>query len=303
MNINSRWLVFCPRTLIGNLAIYLLSTFSTAHAALVDVNLGAASDFSVFAVTGKLQMSNSQTTVNGNIAVGQGGTENVSEGTVTGNYYAHITCSSCDGNNLTSLGGSFFQDSATDTLLEQAAMDVTNAQLAMGGLTPTQTFGTINNATISSTTQYNVININEIVLSGGNNLTLSGSASEYFFINVRDQMSLSGDASILLSGGLTPTTVIFNIATDLLADNLTQTGSSQLFGTYLVSGRYNNSGATLTGQVMAKGISAAESVVLVSGSDVNFVPFSPVPIPGAIWLFGSALAFLGWISHRRRVAA
>ncbi|MBT8130934.1 MAG: DUF3494 domain-containing protein [Gammaproteobacteria bacterium] len=284
-------------------AIMLLAGFGPARASVMDVNLGFAAEFAVFNMTGKLQMSNSSTTIGGTLAAGNGSTENVSGGMVGGDYLAHTTCTGCDGSSVTFSGsGSFMQDAATDSILEQAAIDVMNAQTAINSLVATQSIITDidGDTTISRTEQYNVVDLTSISLTGSEQLTLNGNADDYFFVRLDGDLSMTGSSNILLDGGLTAATVIFLVSADMSVGDVTQTGSSMLFGTYLVTGQYKSSGSHLTGAVMAQNLGgAAETIVLTSGATIDYVAFQPVPVPTAIWLFASALGLLGGLSRRK----
>lgn len=66
------------------------------------------------------------------------------------------------------------------------------------------------NITIDATGTETVLNLTDFILTGGT-LTLEGTAAQSFVINVARQFSLSGDASIVLSGGILPENVTFNI--------------------------------------------------------------------------------------------
>jgi hypothetical protein len=60
-------------------------------------------------------------------------------------------------------------------------------------------------------------------------LTLQGTAGTAFIINIRNQFSLSHSAKIVLSGGLTPEDVVFNVLGS--GSDLVIRGQSELIGT------------------------------------------------------------------------
>ena len=109
---------------------------------------------------------------------------------------------------FTATGGIFFgQD------LSQDKADVLALSAQIAALPPTQTFANITAAkTITSTTALNVINVNSINLTKAN-LTLVGSSTDTFLINVTSPTALFvlNGVKVILSGGLTPNHVVFNL--------------------------------------------------------------------------------------------
>ncbi len=83
--------------------------------------------------------------------------------------------------------------------------------------TATNTINVINNTanwnepvrTISSTGAQTVVNLTSLNISSDGNLTLNGSATDTFIINVAGNFSLSGSGGIYLSGGLIADNVTF----------------------------------------------------------------------------------------------
>jgi len=72
------------------------------------------------------------------------------------------------------------------------------------------------------------LNLTSLIIRHGT-LTLQGTAGTAFIINIRNQFSLSHSAKIVLSGGLTPEDVVFNVLGS--GSDIVIRGQSDLTGT------------------------------------------------------------------------
>ncbi len=139
---------------------------------------------------------------------------------------------------------------------------------AAAGLAPTQTFGTINSATvISSTTQFNVIEIDSLNLNAANDvLTITGNQDDYFIINVVSDFTVVGGGKILIDSNLHHAQVLFNAGPSLSSVTLTGTSlnlgatvlapaaSVSMGGNTLIQGSvYTGSGSNLYGSAILQG--------------------------------------------------
>ncbi len=117
-----------------------------------------------------------------------------------------------------------------------------------------------------------VLKLTDFVLNevGGTQLTLIGSATTKFIVNVTGQFSLSNSADVILSGGLQAGNVIFNVG-DM---GVGMSGASTLEGILLAKNKTiaMSGGSTVFGQVMGK------SIALSGGSKVK-KPKPPKPSP------------------------
>jgi hypothetical protein len=117
-----------------------------------------------------------------------------------------------------------------------------------------------------------VMRLTDLVLGGGSTLTLNGASGSAFVINVSRNFSLSGASRIVLSGGLTPSDVLFNIRGNPSGAQLEITGNSLFNGTLLA---YNSSGggqrtlAVNGHQTMTNGELIVNRLVLSSGAKVK----------------------------------
>ncbi|MGO9021964.1 MAG: PEP-CTERM sorting domain-containing protein [Syntrophobacteraceae bacterium] len=234
------------------------------------------------------------------------------------------------GNNLTVTGGSstfnanigFVTGSATSftggthTVTGSTYTGLTSpglTQAIIGGLTANQTIGSIGgNTTINpSTTNANSYGgYNTVVditggfnLSSGQTLTITGTSSDYYIIYEEGAMSVNG-ASVLLSGGLTASNVLFFVAgTDGISGN-----NSVLYGTYYSLAPITFSGGTVDGALIGSKITASSSTgqtdILNGGDPYNYGSDAPssVPEPGTMLLLGSGLVGLGVFRKRFKKA-
>lgn len=195
------------------------------------------------------------------------------------------------------VSGSSFQDAATNTILSTAAANVATLSANIQSLTKTTNFtlsGFTNNTpsalskiiasgsgdntaninlTINGTGAANPLNqpivlkLSDFVLNeaGGTQLTLVGTATTKFIIDVSGQFSLANSSDIILSGGLLASNVIFNARATSGAG---LGGGSTLKGILVANkGVASLSGASIvTGQVIGKSIalSGASKIRTVS---------------------------------------
>lgn len=103
-----------------------------------------------------------------------------------------------------------------------------------------------------------VLKLGNFTLSGNSTFTLQGTASTTFIINVTEQFALSGNAKIVLSGGVQWNNVLFNICGKDSA--VTVSGNSSLSGMLMAIRRtvQLSGGASLTGEVIGNRVMFAK---------------------------------------------
>lgn len=165
-------------------------------------------------------------------------------------------------------------DAPSDALLNQGVIDATNASTAAfnHAISPqyaSRTSINLNsNQSLTLTGAPNecvVLKLTDFVLTGGT-LTLSGSANTAFIINVTNQFSLTSGAKIVLSGGVTWDSVLFNVrgsGSDVKLD-----GQSTLNGILMA----NNRTVQMAGGSKVIGEIIANKVKLSGGSSVVHPP-------------------------------
>ena len=139
--------------------------------------------------------------------------------------------------------------------------------------------GNINNAgIIQGNGGLNVINVANIKNAP---LTLSGTASDIFIINVSG--GIQTNQPMTLSGGVSPSHVLFDL-TGSSGNILQASKGSVLYGTYLATngGDFNFSQLNLTGAV----INIGGNVQFVGQSQIQAsAPFMPFQLPGIVSVF------------------
>lgn len=111
-----------------------------------------------------------------------------------------------------------------------------------------------------------VLKLGNFTLNGNASLTLQGTATTTFVINVTKQFSLAGTSKIVLSGGVTWNNVLFNI-TGTGAD-VTVSGSAVLQGIVMANART----VKLSGHAEAIGAVIANRVIMSDASRVVHLP-------------------------------
>jgi len=170
--------------------------------------LKSASNYAVLGLQSSIvNLSSGPLRIYGNAGIGQNGQFNFSGGgQISGVLDADPTAQlNISGGGTTIAGG------ITQMSMAGVQTDALNAAKAAAALQPTQSFDGITNAqTIVGNGGLNVIAVTNVVhLSGGNNLTISGGASDVFVFQLNGGMQLDGGANIVLSGAVTPGQVLF----------------------------------------------------------------------------------------------
>tara|TARA_R110000751_G_C13795394_1_gene483421 strand:- start:52642 stop:53487 length:846 start_codon:yes stop_codon:yes gene_type:complete len=78
--------------------------------------------------------------------------------------------------------------------------------------------------------------INDLLLAGGDTLTVTGGVDDYFVFNVFGGAKLGSGANILLQGGVAAENVIFNFVSNPSSQSF-ELGGANISGTFLSSGR------------------------------------------------------------------
>jgi choice-of-anchor A domain-containing protein len=111
-----------------------------------------------------------------------------------------------------------------------------------------------------------VLNLKSFQMGGASTFTLQGSATTTYIINVRNQFSLAGNASIVLSGGITWNNVLFNVHGK--GDDVSLTGNSRFNGILLATSRT----VRLRDQAILNGEVVAARLVMQGSSQVIHPP-------------------------------
>jgi choice-of-anchor A domain-containing protein len=227
----------------------------------VPVDLGVAAQFSVLGLQ-RAVIWDQNATITGDVGVSQRGFLLASrQSTITGNidefarreYFgrAHV-------------GGSIVVDS---NLMKLADQDALKASATAAAMTATQTFRRINKpTTIIGNGTVNVIQINGNITSS---LTLSGSASDLFIINVRGSLNLRGGTGLGLAGGVTADHVLYNFIGR--RGSIVVRAGDFVNGT-LLAPRYR---VRISGGVVNGEIISGRDIVLMRGAQITHIAFNP----------------------------
>jgi len=111
-----------------------------------------------------------------------------------------------------------------------------------------------------------VLNLNSIVLGNQSTLTLNGTATDVFILNVSNQFSLTSQSKIVLTGGLSWDDVLFNIKGN--GSDITLDGQSTLNGILMANKRTVSltGGSLVAGEVIANKIKLSGSSRIVNPS-------------------------------------
>ena len=206
----------------------------------------------------------------GDVAFAGSGKSNLSgTGSIRGDVVSHSSGSMLKSSTFGITGGTFNNRNAH---LSQGASDAIAASNFAAGLTASVGYPTTINQNTSlslsgAANQTVVLQLSDFVLSGTAALTLQGTATTTYIINVTNKFSLSGSSIVQLSGGLTADNVLFNVRN---SGDATMSSSSVLNGIVLATGRTMkmSGSATVYGQVIA-------NKVAMSGVSTVRRPISP----------------------------
>ena len=202
-------------------------------------------------------------------------------GDVGGDRYEQTTSSETkSGNGF--IGGSRISSSngspSTNTLLNGGVTSLqTVSNNAFNNLAVTSNSPTNINLSGSSMTISNnpfmgkyVMKLGNFVLNNNSTLTLNGVAGSAFVINVSNNFSLANNSKIVLTGGLTPSDVLFNVRGS--SGNLSIASGSFFQGTLLAYNSTSSTQRTVTisgANTLANGALIANKVIVSNGADVK----------------------------------
>ena len=264
--------------LLSAFALAAAPLFSQASLLSSGVDLGYSNQtlterWAVFALDSGpgANVMSSNTNIFGDVAFAGTGNSNLSgyssiRGDVVSNSSGTMVRSS-----TFAISGSILNNQNSD--LAQGVADAHSASNAAFALTATSGYPTTINQNTSlmlsgAANQTVVLQLTDFVLSDTAALTLVGTATTTYIINVTNKFSLSGSSVVQLSGGLTYDNVLFNVVGAGTA--ATMSGSSVLNGILLATDRT----AKLSGSASVYGEVIADKVSLAGVSSVQR-PISP----------------------------
>jgi hypothetical protein len=153
-------------------------------------------------------------TVNGDVGAAGNGNVSLSSAAVNGNLY-YSSNGSLQMSGTAAVSGAKIHDQ--DAMLNNAVAAALAVSAAASDLTPNRSFTSFKLKKTQAATltgapgETVVLNLKTFALSANATLTLSGTASTNFIINVKSRFSLLDDSRIILAGGLNWNNVLFNV--------------------------------------------------------------------------------------------
>ena len=281
------------------------------------VNLGTANQYALLGIDSADLDFGSSVTVNGSVGVANLGSLEfmAAHSRINGNVYAQDLSSVTGPGTIT---GSHVQMSLAQAVADALNASNTDRTLAAGvtintAVTKAQTFTSVNSGVTYDGKNVTVIDINGNINLHDANITLSGTPSDYFLINVAGHLNLTGTASLLVGGTLPINNVLWNFTGGDAANPGQKMFSTQdgavVDGTFLAPYYTITLNGTANGAII--GGSSDDNVfssATINGTGHAFASDPPLanPAPPSIVLFGlGSIGFAGLVarSRRRRAAA
>lgn len=179
--------------------------------------------------------------------------------------------------------------SCTD--FSQLAQDINTAAIEAESLT-TQDLGNVTDSLAIAGAGKQAFLISDLILTGGETLTLTGDVNDSFVFNILGTAQLGSGANILLEGGISAQNVIFNFVANPTSHSF-EIGGANISGTFLSSGRsfILGDGATLNNSRFY----SSESII-ANVQDVRFSASQSVtvPEPTTVFLFTMSIMLIGF---------
>jgi uncharacterized repeat protein (TIGR01451 family) len=236
------------------------------------LNLNAGASY-IFVDIGNSHLGWNAYQLDGNVLFGQGLTVQLSGGNNGGLGAGYAVYADPTTNISGSLQNPITIVSIPTSQTAAAAATAQSVSNYANGLTPTQTFGNINNTlTINGNGGLNVISVANIQNA---TLTIHGTANDYFVFNVSGQINTNHVMSV--SGGVPASHILWNLTGT--GTVLQTSGGNSLIGTFLAT----NGGAFQFSELQLRGelINTGGNIQLVSGNHtLTQAGFTPPPLPG-----------------------
>jgi hypothetical protein len=274
----------------GALAAFVSFLVLSSETRADPVNLGTAGpgNYAVLSIGGGNLALNGPGTTLGNVGVSSPGRLSLDSSNpfaIRGNVYLGDTASIT---HPAQVQGTISNNQ--NARLNQAAAVARHASQVADGLAATDSTTSINqnggNRTITGGIGVNVLHLTGLTLNGGAILTLSAPTGGSFVIDDSGMFNLTGGSKILLTGGLHPTDVLFNVTgtnVQVALNGGEEQGvpKAQIYGVLLVP----NSDINFAPGLDTPEIIGGRSINLVSGGEV-IDTFQPVPEPASLVLLG-----------------
>jgi hypothetical protein len=205
--------------------------------------------------------------------------------TAHGGLY-HVPSTSDTLTNVTVTNGTVLSASAVDTALNQI-LSISNFYSTYSTQTVLSSLGGTNTTlTVSGVKVYSVstINFNKV-------LTIVGGPSDVVVFNSSSAI-FRNNGGIVLSGGITPDQVLFNLTGT--GTDLSISGNDSIFADFIVRGAYNVSAATINGRILG-----GTGTLTLGNNLVMQAPADATPEPGEWALMAGGIGALVYLGRRR----
>jgi hypothetical protein len=263
-------------------------------------DLGAAADFGV------LGLSNASYAIQGSIVVGDVGIAAGGAASNSGAVFGNATeSSSGQFTNSGYLSGSISVDPTTMASANSAAR--TAASVAAGD-TPTQALGAVNSSTtVTGNGGLNVIRITSLNLNNAS-LTLNGTASDIFVIQVSGNFTMTGSGRIVLGTNVSASQVLIVFTSNNTGVTIGPSNNNNptINGTLLsasTSTNWNITGGIFNGEIITATTPSHAGTLNLSGAILSATPFRPIPEPSSVVLAGIASLWLASLARWKRKGA
>jgi probable HAF family extracellular repeat protein len=220
--------------------------------------VGSASDCTVFETNGSTVSITGPSAVNGSVCVGSNGALSMSGSAKVSEMVELATGARFSASGSATTGG---VNKNVDLSSRVAAAQ--NASSSAAAMCSTYSGSVSTTQTITGTGSAKTLCLQNVNLSGGNVLTLTGPSGTAFIINVAGTFTLTGGSKIIVAGAVQPKDVLINVVGT--GQDAALTGSSSVQGTLLAPNRkINVSASFVTGQVVS-----GQNIAITSGGQVN----------------------------------
>jgi hypothetical protein len=146
--------------------------------------------------------------------------------------------------------------------------------------------------TVNAVGAVTVVQVNGDISLNNLNFTLNGNSSQDFIVRVTGSLSLVGTAALALSGGVTPSHVIYDF-TGTSSKSINTHVGDVINGIVITQNLPMTLDGTFNGELIG-----GKSISLLSGAIVNQPP-STVPEPKDITMLGAMLLGIAFLARKR----
>lgn len=221
--------------------------------------VGSASNCTVLEMAGTTVSITGPSSVDGSVCVAQKGTLSMS-GSAKVSEFAELAT----GARFSRSGSAVVVGGVnTNVNLSSQINDAQNVSTSAAGMCSSFSGSVTGTQTITGSGSADVVCLQNLKLSGGSVLTLTGPSGTTFIINVSGTFALTGASKIVVSGAVQPKDVLINVIGT--GGDAALTGGSALQGTLLAPRRkIDVSASFVTGQVISN-----QNIAITSGGQIN----------------------------------